>query len=88
MFKMFKLSLFVVIVAGSVGLTGCTSPQDAEKALNAEGMTNIKVTGYKFFACSRDDFYNTGFTATNSVGKNVEGTVCSGLFFKGSTIRY
>jgi hypothetical protein len=85
MFKMFKLSLLAAIVAG---LTGCTSQHDAEKALGSEGMTNIKVTGYHFFACSKDDFYHTGFTATNFLGKNVEGTVCSGLLFKGSTIRY
>lgn len=73
-----------------VGLvfTGCTSKHDAEKALNAEGMTNIEVTGYNWFACSKDDFYHTGFKATNALGKPVEGTVCSGLLFKGSTIRY
>jgi hypothetical protein len=80
-----KLSFLVVIIAG---LTGCTSPQDAEKALKAEGMTNIQMNGYSWFACSKDDFYHTGFTATNFLGKPVEGTVCSGLLFKGSTIRY
>jgi hypothetical protein len=86
MFNNIKYVLIVVIV--SVGLIGCTSPADAERALKSEGMTNIKVTGYNFFACSKDDFYHTGFTATNFLGNNVEGTVCSGLLFKGSTIRY
>jgi hypothetical protein len=81
-FRMFVLCLLVAV------FTGCTSRVDAEKALTSEGMTNIKVTGYDFFACSKDDFYHTGFTAVNVLGKSVEGTVCSGLFFKGSTIRY
>ena len=76
-----------LLFAGLV-FSGCTNRTDAEKALNAEGMSNIQVTGYSWFACSKDDFYHTGFTATNFSGNPIEGTVCSGLLFKGSTIRY
>lgn len=68
-------------------LSACTNRNDAEKALRAEGYTNIQITGYDFFACGKDDFYHTGFKAINREGKTVEGTVCSGILKK-STVRY
>ena len=76
------------ILLAAILFTGCTSKEDAEKALKNQGFTNVNVTGYSFFACSKDDFYHTGFTAVNPQGNTVEGTVCSGLLFKGSTIRW
>ena len=69
-------------------LIGCTNEIDAHRALHAQGFTNIKITGYDLYACSEDDFYHTGFVATNSNGYAVTGTVCSGLLFKNATIRY
>jgi len=69
-------------------LTGCTNRDDADRALQAQGFTNIQETGYDFMACSENDFYHTGFTATNSNGKRVSGTVCSGIFFKSATVRF
>ena len=80
-----------IILAGAVLallLSGCTNKDDADRALSAQGFTNIQETGYDFFACSQDDFYHTGFKATNTNGKIVTGTVCSGLLFKSATIRY
>ena len=59
---------------------------DAEKALKAQGYTQIKLTGHKVFACSRSDDYNEGFEATSIAGVRVQGVVCMG-FVKGSTIR-
>ncbi len=59
---------------------------DAEKALKAQGYTQIKLTGYKVFACSRSDDYNKGFEATSLAGVRVQGVVCMGIA-KGSTIR-
>lgn len=68
-------------------ITGCTDKENAERILKNDGFTHISVTGYNFFACSKDDFQHTGFIAKK--GENtVEGTVCSGLFFKNSTIRF
>lgn len=69
-------------------LTACTDPQEAKRILKAEGYTEVEMTGYSWFGCSEDDVYHTGFTGLNAAGNLVEGTVCSGLFFKNSTIRY
>lgn len=80
------VSVFLLMVL--VCMFGCTNAKDANRALNAEGFTNIEVTGYNFLACSQDDFYHTGFIATNSQGNRIKGTVCSGIFFKNATIRY
>jgi len=69
-------------------LSGCYSTNDATKALQAEGFTNIEVTGHAWFACSKEDSFATSFNATNAQGKRVSGAVCSGLLFKNSTIRW
>jgi len=68
-------------------LTGCTDSNVATKALKGAGYTDVKLTGYSWFACSKDDTYHTGFIAKGPTGIEVEGTVCSGLLFKNATIR-
>jgi len=82
------LKLSAMALTLSLMLASCTSETDASRALTAQGFTNVEVTGYDFFACSKDDFYHTGFTAKNTQGTKVTGTVCSGLLFKSATIRY
>lgn len=77
-----------ILLSISILLCSCTNTKDANKALTAMGFTNIKITGYSFLACSKDDFYHTGFIAKNPQGLSVTGTVCSGLFFKNSTVRF
>ncbi len=77
-----------IFVALAFVCVSCTSSSDANKALSAMGFTNIHVTGYKWFACSDDDWYHTGFIATNPNGQQVNGVVCSGFFFKNSTVRF
>ncbi len=84
--KAVALTLAFGAVAG--GLTGCIDATGATSTLENAGYEDVKITGYNFFACGQDDFYHTGFTAKNVKGKTVEGTVCSGLLFKDSTIRY
>ena len=69
-------------------LSGCYSGKDARKALEAQGFTNIEITGHAWFACSKNDTFATSFTATNPQGKRVSGAACSGLFFKNTTIRW
>ncbi len=71
-----------------VFLCSCSNSKDAKKALTAMGFTEIVTTGYKWFACSEDDWYHTGFIATNPQGMEVNGVVCSGFFFKNSTVRF
>ena len=68
--------------------SACSNSNDAVRVLQENGYKNIQTTGYKFFACGRDDFYSTGFVAPSVNGTEVNGTVCSGLLFKGSTIRF
>jgi len=81
-----KKIIFALIVATM--FCACSNSQDAERVLQENGFTNIQTTGYSFFACGKDDFFSTGFTATSVNGSQVSGTVCSGLLFKGSTIRF
>lgn len=81
--KKYFIILILLIVVSS-----CTNQSSTERILQAQGYTDIKMTGYSFFACSKDDFYHTGFIAKSPSGRTVEGTVCEGLFFKGSTIRF
>lgn len=81
-----KLALIAIL---ALSLTACSNASDATKALTAQGFTDIQITGYAGpFACSEDDFYSTGFIATNPQGKRVEGVACSGFFFKSTTIRW
>ena len=77
----------LLIILMSTALTSCSV--DLEKAtrlLTAEGITNIKLTGYSWFGCGKEDEYNTGFTG---IKNNIEisGYVCCGIV-KGCTIRY
>ena len=79
-----------IIIAASLALClmSCTDPTDAKRVLEAQGFKNIEITGYNFFGCGKDDTYHTGFIAIGQNGQAIEGTVCRGLFFKGSTVRY
>jgi hypothetical protein len=76
-----------LLIAIAVLFCACTNPNGATKVLRQQGYTDIEMTGYKFFACSHEDFYHTGFRAKSAAGYDVEGCVCEGLFFKNSTIR-
>lgn len=68
-------------------VAGCTQPEKARAVLAAQGLTDIKITGYSAFSCSKDDNYATGFEATSVNGTKVKGTVCAGML-KGATVRY
>ena len=78
----------VLLILMIIFMTGCTNSGDATKALTALSFADIKMTGYHWFACAEDDFYHTGFTAKNPQGRIVSGTVCSGILFKNSTVRF
>lgn len=82
MFKTIAIALLALAV------TACSAPETAESALKKEGFTDIQITGYSPFSCSKDDTFSTGFRARNVQGQVVEGTVCSGLVFKNATIRW
>jgi hypothetical protein len=78
--------LFLCLVVGIL-LASCTDPKGSERVLAQQGFSDVKITGYKFFACSEDDIFSTGFIAKSPSGNEVKGCVCRGLF-KGATIRF
>lgn len=68
-------------------LTSCTSEGKARSTLEAEGYTNIEITGYSYGSCSKDDSTCTGFVARSPGGRKVTGAVGCGYVFKGCTVR-
>lgn len=69
-------------------LAGCTQPDKAADLLKRQGYTDVEITGYRFWSCSDDDLFHTGFTAKSPAGQPIAGTVCAGWLFKGATIRF
>lgn len=91
-FTSFELMIVVVILAvlitlGSGPIFG-TDPQGAKRTLEAQGYTQVEITGYRWFAGGQGDFYKTGFRAKSPNGTEITGAVCRGLWFKGTTIRF
>lgn len=82
-----KIIAVLVAIFMMFTLTACDNPQEARRTLVNAGFKDIQAGGYDLFACGKDDFFSTRFTATNPSGVKVNGVVCSG-FFKGSTIRF
>ena len=78
----------IVLILAALLLAACTSPESATRVLTSNGYTDVRMTGYNFFACSQDDVFHTGFEAKSPNGTPVKGTVCAGLIFKNSTIRF
>lgn len=72
----------------ALSLMACTNAKDATRVLEENGYTNVQITGYNWLSCSKDDSVHTGFTAKSPNGHQVIGTVCAGLLFKNSTIRF
>lgn len=76
----------MIAVIAAVTLAGCSSADEATRALSGAGYKNITTTGYRVFGCDEKDEWHTGFEATGPNGQRVTGVVCSGVF-KGATIR-
>ena len=47
--------------------------------LEKQGYSQVKITGYAYFGCSKESYYKNKFTAVNSQGNPVEGVVCEEL---------
>lgn len=78
----------VIVVAAMVALSGCgVNPQNASRALEAQGLTQVQIGGWSMFGCGQDDTFKSSFTAIGANGQKVKGTVCSG-WLKGVTVRY
>ncbi len=65
-----------------------TNESGAARALESAGYTNVALTGYAWFACSGDDWSQTGFHALGPTGVATTGTVCCGLIWKNCTVRH
>lgn len=81
------LLILAGIIAAVMFFTGNVDTSRALRALGAQGVTNVTLTGYKFFGCDSREYHSTGFKGTGANGKPVSGVVCSGVF-KGVTVRY
>lgn len=69
-------------------LQACTDTSDQNvRLLESMGMSQVKLGGYGWFACSQDDTYSTKFEAVGANGQPVSGTLCGG-FLKGTTVRF
>jgi len=80
-----KLLMIIPIVL--LASCGNVNIPNGVKAVEAFGLTNVKITGYSWTGCSEDDNFASNFTATGANGKEVSGTLCAGLF-KGITVRF
>ena len=81
------LILLMILAIVTLAMSGNVDPAAARRALEAQGLTNIRLDGYSFFGCDGRETYSTAFRATGANGKRVSGVVCSGIF-KGVTVRY
>lgn len=80
--------LFIALVLSISALIGSMSNKDKIKIfLGNQGFSQIEMTGFEFFSCSRGDLFKDGFKAVNQQGHEVKGVVCQGIF-KGKTIRF
>lgn len=77
-----------ITIAAVLASLGCTNETDSGRALESYGFSDVRYTGYVWFACGKDDFSHTGFTANNAAGHPVSGVVCCGLLFKACTVRF
>jgi hypothetical protein len=82
-----RKSLTLITMLAFTLLAGCTDENTAQRALSGAGYTEIKFTGYSWFACGQDDLYATGFKAVGPTGRFTKGAVCSSLFTKFATVR-
>lgn len=81
------LGVLALLGLVTVALTGNVDPGAGRRALEAQGLTNIRLDGYQFLGCGRGEGYSTAFRATGVNGKPVRGVLCQGLF-KNVTVRY
>lgn len=84
------LIVLLIIVIVLVSVRGCTNKASEERArdlLLSQGMTDVTMTGHRFFGCGEGDVFRNGFTAKSPTGIPVSGVVCGGLM-KGQTVRF
>jgi hypothetical protein len=81
------MAVAILAIALVLFIIPWTDPVGASSTLYHQGYKNVHITGYRWFAGSESDHYHTGFEATSPSGDQVTGTVTSGLWMKGNTVR-
>lgn len=79
--------LIVGLVCFFAGNCGEPAPK-LKRSLEGHGFTNIQVGDWDPWECGDGDTISRRFSATNSKGDRVSGTVCCGYFIKGCTVRW
>jgi hypothetical protein len=84
---LFLVGLFIGLFRGILA-----SEDVAVRALEAQGYSNIQIVDHAWFAvgfrgCGESDAARFTARATNPAGNSTEVYVCTGVFFKGGTIR-
>lgn len=80
------MKLFAAVLLVGL-LAGCTRSDHAVQILAKQGYSHIQITGWRPFACDKNDTFATGFRAINMAGQEVTGVVCEGIL-KNATIRF
>ncbi len=87
-----QLMFYAVIAVVCIGIFfagNCGSPDPKLKqSLEKQGFTKVSVGDWSAFECSSGDSISRAFTAVNSNGQQVDGTICCGFFLKGCTVRF
>lgn len=81
------LTLTLTLILVLCKVQGCPQPQQAREVLDAEGYTQIEITGGGHGWTCGQEWGATGFRATSPGGARTEGAVCCGVMFKGCTVR-
>lgn len=67
---------------------GCAADKvTATRALEAMGLREVRLGGYPWFECAKNDVFNSAFEARSATGGEVRGAVCCGVL-KGCTVRF
>lgn len=83
-----KKILLTAVIASTTLLASCgVDPNDARRALEAQGITNVQIGGYAVFGCGNRDRFRSKFTGIGVNGKPVSGVVCNS-WLRGTTVRY
>lgn len=83
--KVWLVCLLVVAVIFLMMLPKWNHGDEARRALEAAGYTDVTLQGFVFLPCG-EDLFGMGFEATGPTGKPAKGAVCKGIF-KGATVR-
>ena len=93
LFRIVLTLAFLILAIWAVCFGSYVKPQQAARALENQGFTNIHVVEHDWFAvafrgCGVGDAAKFKVEATNPIGKPTQGLyVCAGFFFKGLTVR-